>query len=254
VKVLISGEGGDEAFGGYPEYRSVPLFERIRGAISPFRSMLAAAADVFSLPRVRRYAGLLDYSFENYYLSRTFNRDKWLSGGSQRNLTEIVGPLHEKTQHLDLVSRMLYVDTKTWLPDDLLLKGDKMTMANSIELRVPLLDHEVLEFAASLPSDLKVRGRQTKRVLKRAFETLVPGEILKRKKTGFPIPYASWLRKDLKSFVADTLLDRRSVQRGYASRRGMENLLTAYQRGADCSKEVFSLLVLELWHRAFVDV
>jgi asparagine synthase (glutamine-hydrolysing) len=96
-----------------------------------------------------------------------------------------------------LLDQMLYVDTKTWLPDDLLLKVDKITMGNSLELRVPLLDHEVLEFAASLHPSHKVQGRNTKRVLKAAFSKELPPEILHRKKAGFPVPFASWLENEL---------------------------------------------------------
>ena len=89
---------------------------------------------------------------------------------------------------------MLYIDTKTWLPDDLLIKADKMTMANSLELRVPLLDHRVLEFAASLPADYKLKGFSLKYILKRALAKRVPTAILKRKKVGFPVPYDSWMQ------------------------------------------------------------
>jgi len=123
---------------------------------------------------------------------------------------------------------MLYIDTKTWLPDDLLIKADKMTMANSLELRVPLLDHRVLEFAASLPADYKVRGFSLKYILKRALSKRVPRAILKRKKAGFPVPYESWMRGDLKNWLNGILLDR------------------------ETSKELFSLAVLELWHRQFL--
>ncbi len=101
-----------------------------------------------------------------------------------------------------LINRMLYVDTKTSLPDDLLLKADKMTMANSIELRVPFLDHKLLEFAASLPENLKVRGLTTKYIAKRALASRIPDPILKRRKAGFPVPFGAWLRTDLKRICA----------------------------------------------------
>jgi asparagine synthase (glutamine-hydrolysing) len=148
---------------------------------------------------------------------------------------------------------MLYVDTKTWLPDDLLIKADKMTMANSIELRVPLLDHKVLEFAASLPSQLKVRGFATKYIAKRALASRVPREILHRKKTGFPVPYALWLRRDLERWVRSILLEKRTVERGLFRKAAVEQLLFANLQTGRFSKEVFSLLILELWHRRFID-
>jgi asparagine synthase (glutamine-hydrolysing) len=148
---------------------------------------------------------------------------------------------------------MLYVDTKTWLPDDLLIKADKITMANSIELRVPFLDHKVMEFAASLPTNFKVRGLTTKYLAKKALRQTVPHEILNRKKTGFPVPYESWLRTDLKSWLRDLLFSQRAMERGYFDRRGMENLFSKNLETGSYSKEIFCLAVLELWHRIFSD-
>jgi asparagine synthase (glutamine-hydrolysing) len=145
------------------------------------------------------------------------------------------------------------VDTKTWLPDDLLLKADKITMANSVELRVPFLDHKVLEFAASLPGHYKVRGLATKYVAKRALRNRVPKEILKRKKAGFPVPYARWLKTDMKDWLRDVLLDGKTMGRGYFKRAGIEHLISADLTSGGYSKELFSLAVLELWHRAFLD-
>jgi asparagine synthase (glutamine-hydrolysing) len=148
---------------------------------------------------------------------------------------------------------MLYVDTKTWLPDDLLIKADKITMANSLELRVPLLDHVVLEFAAGLPPEYKVRGLSTKRIFKRAFARVIPKPILKRKKTGFPVPLQKWLQHDLRDYAHDILLSTRASDRGYFRKTEMEKLLKEGSGEAAPTKEIFSLLTLELWHREFMD-
>jgi asparagine synthase (glutamine-hydrolysing) len=145
---------------------------------------------------------------------------------------------------------MLYVDTKTWLPDELLVKADKMTMATSTELRVPLLDSRVLEFAASLPSDFKVHNWSTKRVLKEALRDAVPPEILRRKKAGFPVPYESWLAGPMKSFVHDTLLGDSAVT-NYFNKDFIRGLVVGAPGRPPAAKEVFSLIVLELWHRQF---
>ena len=126
-----------------------------------------------------------------------------------------------------LLDRALYTDTATWLPDDLLVKADKITMANSVELRVPLLDHHLLEFAASLPTGYKVSGGETKRVLKAAFARELPDAILSRKKAGFPVPYGNWLRGPLAGRVRDVLLSDRARSRGYFQPRGVEQLLAA---------------------------
>jgi len=154
---------------------------------------------------------------------------------------------------VDNLSNMLYVDTKTWLPDDLLVKADKMTMANSVELRVPLLDHKVLEFAAGLPSSFKLKNFTTKYILKETFKNMVPKEIINRSKTGLPVPYGSWMRNNLRKMVEETLLDQRSIGRGYFNKNGIEKILSANLNEGSYDKEVFSLLVLELWHREFID-
>jgi asparagine synthase (glutamine-hydrolysing) len=148
---------------------------------------------------------------------------------------------------------MLYIDTKSWLPDDLLIKADKMTMANSLELRVPLLDHKVLEFAAALPADLKVRGLTTKYLAKRALRRRVPQAIVNRRKVGFPVPYESWLRKEMRSWVKDVLYDRTTTNRGYFDTSAVRELLARNETGAGYSKEIFSLVTLELWQRSFLE-
>ncbi len=126
-------------------------------------------------------------------------------------------------------------------------------MANSLELRVPFLDHRVLEFAARLPRRCKVRGWTTKYLLKRALADRVPREIVKRKKTGFPVPYQSWIRNEFRSVFRTLLTEQRTVERGYFRRREIETLLDSNCNGTDLSKEIFSLVVLELWHRTFID-
>jgi asparagine synthase (glutamine-hydrolysing) len=127
-----------------------------------------------------------------------------------------------------------------------------MTMATSVELRVPLLDHKLLEFAAGLPEDFKVRGFTTKYIAKKAFDGRVPREILNRKKAGFPVPFGCWLRTDLKDMVRDVLLDRLTLERGYFTRKGLEELIQEQSQSGRYSKEILSLVSLELWHRAFL--
>lgn len=273
VKVLISGEGGDEAFGGYQNYRNLLWLERFKSLYPPMNG--AISSSIFALNRVLRssriskYVPLLTIPFEEYYFSRTSNPFRFFRSQAEQiyspefaNCTSEEHTLSPVTRYLglplndrfngDRVNRMLYVDTKTWLPDDLLLKADKMTMANSIELRVPLLDHKLLEFAASLPGDYKVRAFTTKYIAKRALQDRVPRTIRRRKKTGFPVPYGSWLRKDLKDWVHNILLDPQTLARGYFKKNAIENLLLRDLASGGYSKELFSLITLELWHRTFL--
>jgi asparagine synthase (glutamine-hydrolysing) len=271
VKVLISGEGGDEGFAGYQNYRNLVWLERLKGVAGPFNGPISALFDNtlnhFGLfKRFRKYSPLLTLPLEEYYYSRTstpfsfFNKEfeKLYSPEFGNRIDksysiQTTRKIFENLKSKDNLSRMLYIDTKTWLPDDLLIKADKMTMANSVELRVPLLDHKVLEFAAGLPSTYKLRGLTTKFILKSAFRNIIPLRIIKRKKTGFPVPYETWMRKDLRTVVQDTLLSQRAIERGYFNRRWIEKILSANLNGGDYAKEVFSLLTLELWQREFID-
>lgn len=271
VKVLISGEGGDEAFAGYPNYRNLLWIERLKSVAGPFNGVLARGLSrlnrFFRYPRLTKYAALLDTQFESYYYGRTsspsrifslrgselYTNDFAQSVNKEFSNSAAIRYLANSRDYTDRVNRMLYVDTKTWLPDDLLLKADKMTMANSVELRVPFLDHKILEFAASLPGHYKVRGFSTKYLAKRALKHRIPSEILKRKKAGFPVPYARWLRTEMKDWLRDILLDGKTLGRGYFKREGIERLIAADSRSGGHSKELFSLAVLELWHRTFLD-
>ena len=270
VTVLLSGEGGDEAFGGYPDYRNQLLLERAKSFLGPLRPLAGSVASLFrSVPRLGRvaaYGRLLPLSLPSHYYSRASSPFTPFNSSKQEIYTaefhQSLGShpprayfdrLYARISVSDVLSQMLYIDTKTWLPDDLLIKADKITMGNSLELRVPLLDHEVLEFAARLPTSYKVQGMKTKRVLKRAFQGVVPDEILKRKKTGFPVPYERWLRKDLRTFVRDTICSERALSRGYFQRNGLEKLLDRDAAPGGRMKETFCLLVLELWHQRFID-
>jgi len=270
VKVLLSGEGGDEAFAGYSNYRNLVWLERIKRGLSPlngaFARGLSLADSVFRLPRVAKYVPLMNDRFPGYYYSRTSdpyrytgNRlGKVYSADFARTIDRehTLRPLRALQTHVqgqNTLDAMLYIDTKTWLPDDLLIKADKMTMANSVELRVPLLDHRVLEFAASLPPSFKLKRFTPKYILKRALSRKVPKEIRNRKKAGFPVPYESWLRNDLKDMVWAVLTDRKAVERGYFRKDGVEALLQANSNGTNYSKEIFSLLSFELWQRTFLE-
>lgn len=270
VKVLISGEGGDEAFGGYQNYRSILWLERLKSALGPFcglfsNALLALNGGLHS-SKITRFAPLLNIPFDSYYFTRTSTPQRYFNRQLSKLYSKDFADHVDKQQSLDvikgfldncagrdLVNRMLYVDTKTWLTDDLLLKADKMTMANSVELRVPLLDHKLLEFAASLPGHFKVHGFTTKYIAKRVLQTRVPQAILDRRKTGFPVPYGTWLRTDMKDWLSGLLLDQESQSRGYFAKNAVEQLISNNMQSGLYSKELFSLAVLELWHRIFLD-
>lgn len=270
VKVLLSGEGGDEAFAGYSNYRNLVWLERIKRGLSPLNGAVAQrlsiANSLFHLLGVANYVSLMNDPFPDYYYSRTSNPYRYTGNRlgkvyspdfaqaiDRERTLEPVRKLQAHARGQNTLDAMLYIDTKTWLPDDLLIKADKMTMANSVELRVPLLDHRILEFAASLSPSFKLKGFSLKYILKKVLSQKLPKEIRNRKKTGFPVPYESWLRNDLKDVVWAVLTDRRTVERGYFRKQAVEGLLQANSNGTNYSKEIFSLLSFELWQRTFLE-
>jgi asparagine synthase (glutamine-hydrolysing) len=268
VKVLLSGEGGDEAFAGYSNYRNLLWLERVKSCLFPLAGSigqgLSFANSILNSARIRTYASLMNAKFPAYYFSRTSNPYRYAGNGLGNLYSADFGRTIDREHTLEPVRRyqahvrgentldaMLYIDTKTWLPDDLLIKADKMTMASSVELRVPLLDHKVLEFAAALPSNLKIRGFTTKYLAKKVLRNRVPAQILDRPKAGFPVPYEAWLRKELRGWVREILLDRQTTNRGYFDTRSLKRWLSASEDQGGNFKEIFSLVTLELWHRSF---
>lgn len=269
VTVLLSGEGGDEAFAGYQSYRNCFWLEKIKSWLGPLAGpasrLIPGSAATNGASRYGKYGPLMRTPLQDYYYSHSsapyefFNRHysdlytaDFLASIRKSSRAQVSQRYFAEVKGLDPLDQMLYVDTKTWLPDDLLIKADKMTMANSLELRVPLLDHQVLEFAASLPASYKLKNKSTKHILKRALSRRLPPEILNRKKTGFPVPYAGWLGGELRKAVSEVLLDETTLARGYFRKDTLEAMINA-PSGQNYSKELFSLVTLELWHRMFLN-
>jgi asparagine synthase (glutamine-hydrolysing) len=260
VKVVLSGEGADELFGGYTIYReplSLKPFEYLPGRLR--RSMRKVSAP---LPEGMRGKSLLHRGSqtleERYYgNARSFNdpqlravlkifRPEWTH-------TDVTAPVYEQSRGWDPVARMQHVDLFTWLRGDILVKADKMTMANSLELRVPFLDPEVFAVASRLPLDQKITRTTTKYALRRALERIVPPHVLHRPKLGFPVPIRHWLQAGelldwahemLATSQADELIDIRAV-------RGM---LDEHLAGTtDHSRRLWTVLIFLLWHAIFVE-
>jgi asparagine synthase (glutamine-hydrolysing) len=270
VKVLISGEGGDEAFAGYDNYRNYFWLEAMKRAFGPFRGAagegMRLTGQIFNSRVLKKYAPLMKADFEEYYLTRgstpyqyfnhiphSFYSNRMAERVDKQESAAVARDLIARRRNDGPLEKMLYVDTKLWLPDDLLIKADRMTMANSLELRVPFLDHKVLEFAARLPRNQKIRGWKMKYILKEALAKDVPAEILHRRKVGFPNPSVNWLARDLKDIVTSILLDSKSISRGYFRKDKLAALIEDNSRLRRYTPEIFSLVVLELWHRVFID-
>ena len=259
ITVVLSGEGSDEILGGYAMYRRMLWMEQVQQAAPGVRAAAPVLASLAPKEIVRRYLRLLSLPLEERYrgVSRGLAPEARarLRPGSPPtpSLDALFASYYEAAAGTNALNRMLYVDTKVWLPDDLLLKADKMTMANALELRVPFLDHKLVEFAATLPARLKVRGRTGKVLLRKAMRGVLPAEILDRPKKGFPVPTRGWFRNELADYARDVLLDPSSACRARFEPAAMAALLDEHRRGeARWEQEIWTLLVFEHWTRAFL--
>ena len=160
----------------------------------------------------------------------------------------------EKVAKGNAVDKLLYLDSKTYLPSDILTKVDRMSMAASLEARVPLLDHKLIEYVQKIPSHLKLKGLETKYIFKKAMEGIVPNEILYRAKQGFGVPIEEWINNQLRTRIHETLLESKTLERGYFEKSYIQTLLDEHSKGRrDHSHALWILWMLELWHRQFVD-
>ena len=258
VTVVLSGEGADEILAGYAIYQKMLTLERLRrlpGAPTAARFVAGL------LPRrLRRYARGLPLSLDQRYrgVSTLFGQDERarLLQPELRNASEdgVGAACFDRVRHLDPLSQMLYFDLKVWLPDDLLVKADKMTMATSLELRVPFLDHRLVEWAWRLPSDQKLHGGVGKRLLRTAMADQLPAPILTRRKLGFPVPIRSWFQDGLAGQARELLLGPGSVAMAFFDRREIASLIARHERGElDASGEIYALVTFALWHRLFIE-
>ena len=263
VTVVLSGEGSDELFAGYDLYRRMLLFEQLR-SLSTGGAALASklVSGLSSNPKLQRYAKALSVPLEQRYsgisaydpatkeqLYCSDYRDQ-LNDGGDGEVLEFLSQLFAATESNDPLSRMLYFDTKTWLVDDLLIKADRMSMATSLELRVPFLDYRLVEFAAAMPSKYKVGKKQGKLLLKRMMEGLLPHEIIYRKKMGFPAPLAIMLRAELGDRARELLLSNDAKVTSYFHQPTIERLLREHiSENRDHHRVLWQLLVLEEWLR-----
>ena len=261
VKVVLSGEGADELFCGYPVYRRMQQLERYRRWLpSPVRAAVAWAAHRAAAgTQIEKYIQLAQIPLEQRYLNahlydirlrdRLYGRD-FLASLAGRDPWQASAELFDETRGLDPLSRMLSLDTRSWLANDILTKADRMSMANSIELRVPFLDHRLMEYAARVPSRLKQRGRRTKHILKEAVRDLLPTDIIDRGKMGFPTPLSRMFRGGLRPYVTDLLSSSVALTRGYFRPEVVRALVSEHLAGsANHESVLWRLIVLEEWHR-----
>ena len=273
VTVALNGDAGDESFGGYDRYVANLLaasFDRwpgaglLRHAIRcGLRFLPQSGTRTSLLYRGRRFLDGLTETPERRY-ARWFCHfygdrkaalctPEFLAAGGEDAL-EVLLAAYRQSDAPDFGDATLGVDAGLYLPDDLLVKVDIASMAHSLEARSPFLDHEFMEFAATIPFELKVRGRVKKYILKRALAGLLPERILHRPKMGFGVPIDHWLRHELREVAYETLLGSRAVSRGYFQVRTVRRMLDEHMQGkAGWHYLLWNLLMLELWHRTYID-
>lgn len=276
VTVILSGDGGDETFAGYrrygwaqdmSKYDAIPTplkkaFFGVPAALLPDGVKGKGALKHLSKGAFERYAGLNTFG-EPPYLNKVLSKDT-LSAIRQayvgaKNLSPLpdfsaMRRFYDGCTSSDYLTRIQYVDTKLYLSEDILTKVDRASMLCSLETRAPLLDHEVIELAARMPPSFKLNGGETKYILKKAMEGILPDEILYRRKMGFGVPLVHWFKKDLTEYARDLLLSKQARERGLFNTAYVESMLDTHQKkGRDLSARIWALLFFEEWARNWID-
>ena len=268
VKVILSGVGGDELFGGYRRYLGDHVLGRFNRLPAPLRSMAARGAAILPTDRHSpllnffRYAkGFLasadqplDQRYESYIRVFAGEAARDLLVHPPETAYRPVTQAFRDATGTDALNRMLNVDLQTQLPDDLLLLTDKMTMATSLECRVPLLDHDLVELAARMPETIKIRGGRLKHVMKEALAGVLPREIIDRRKRGFGTPMGAWLKGELAPLLRSVLSPNSLAARGCFRPEPVGRLIAAHESNQiDGTDPLLALLNFEIWGRVYLD-
>jgi asparagine synthase (glutamine-hydrolysing) len=273
VTVALNGDGGDESFAGYERhaamriaemYHRFPEFARKLFIEKPINLFPTSELKRSRLRDAKRFLQAANLSRTERYFRwlSTFNRDAkkelytrdFSAAVAQQNPSAVMDKWFAAANGSGILDATLLTDQMTYLPNDLLVKVDIASMANSLEARSPFLDHKVIEFAASLPENLKMQRFETKSLLKKVAARLVPREVVYRRKMGFGVPIGTWFRGEMKSFVREILLSEKSLKRGIARSEMVEKYVNEHTNGErDHTFQVWTLLMLELWFQRFID-
>lgn len=272
VTVALAGEGGDELFAGYDTYKAYQIARLYRkiprivrnGIVKKIARHLPASKKRLSFEfKAKKFISGIDYPPEiaNVIWWGAYNPEEKASLFSEDLAAsikeDVFAPVAfhcNNTLARNMLDRLGYLDLKLYLQDDLLVKSDRMSMANSLEIRVPFLDHTFVEFATAIPSALKLKGMRTKHILKKAMSTVLPPEILTRKKIGFDIPLGIWIRHELKEFVRDILSPESMKRHGFFNHDTIETLLTEHFKGAHNHRQLlWPLIIFQFWYNHYME-
>jgi asparagine synthase (glutamine-hydrolysing) len=270
VKVVLTGEGSDEIMAGYGRYSKTLMllnYGEKYESLTPKFVRSAVKSSVGILPDLMnkklrrtfltRKADVENLFFDNFSIFNKKMQSEMFSGATKARIGELNPYVYqnewfESSDAKDLLDKLLYVDSKTYL-HELLMKQDQMSMAASIESRVPFLDHKLVEYTSKLPEKMKIRGNETKWILREAMKGILPDEILNREKMGFPVPLGNWLRNEFKSYVDEYVLSERTIERGIFNADYLRELVAKHNAGAENAARIFRLINFEIWIRRFID-
>lgn len=263
VVVALGGDGGDEVFGGYDRYLAAPVLQNwnaVLRVVSPFATIASSAKVVKSrkmnrlLSQVKPYSSLAQRYLSVMVLGQMSELDRLIAKNVHSEVlrSEFLQSFSSPGAR-DNLAQMTRSDFQWYLPGDLLVKADLATMANSLEVRAPLLDHNLVEWATRLPTEFKIHGRQTKYILKEIARSLVPAELIDRPKMGFAIPRAAWLRTGLRAMSYDLLTDSTAKNRGWFVSDEVDKVLSDHAAGRDRDALIWPMLMLEIWARTWLD-
>jgi asparagine synthase (glutamine-hydrolysing) len=273
VTVALNGDGGDESFAGYERYIAMTLAEHYQKVPAVIRESLIRQAvnlipssttkktkvgsakrllNAVSLPKLNRYMHWM--TTFNHQAKEPLYSESFRHETQQSDSNEVLKPWFSRANGASIVDTVLLADLMTYLPNDLLVKVDIASMAVSLEARSPFLDHHVIEFAASLPPEMKVRRLTTKYLLKRVLRQLLPRENLDRRKMGFGVPIGYWFRGKMQPFLREVVLSEKALKRGLFKRETLERIIDDHVSGRrDHAHQLWTLLMLELWFNRFID-
>ena len=273
VTVILTGDGGDENFAGYGRYAAneiskemhryfpasfvrlllpvIMMMPHVNDSSNFFWRLKRFLQEYSKSPEMMNAQWLCHFSTE---MKNDFYTDDFRFRSSFSDSFDLILDKYRDSEADNFLDRTLYADVMMYLPDDLLVKVDVASMANSLEARSPFLDHEFMEFAARIPAGLKLKGRTTKYILKEAFRGILPDEVLFREKMGFGVPIDHWFRNELKDMAYDILLSEKALARGYFRKDAVKRILDEHTSNKwNWQNHIWNLLMLELWHRMFID-
>lgn len=273
VTVILNGDGGDENFAGYGRYvanefsRMIHRFfpTSIAKALLPFVMVLPHGnnpnnffwrlkrfvQEYIKSPELRNAYWLCHFTTE---MKNSMYTDDFSSNVSSVDSFDLLLDKYSDAEADNFLDKTLYADVMMYLPDDLLVKVDVASMANSLEARSPFLDHEFMEFVAKIPAELKLKGRNTKHILKDTLKGILPDEVLFREKMGFGVPIDHWFRDELRDMAYDVILSEKAISRGYFRKEAINKILDEHTSNKwNWQNHIWNLLMLELWHGMFID-